>query len=520
MSVGATSNMPLTRNELIKLKHQIDPDDYLVVESGSERILVLRSAREFPDIVNDLEGMINKLDIRDTNELSYALIIGSEEVVGVPLDAIQSLVDRRIEDDERIAEDLTEKLIEPFTTLLFESEDDPLKTLRLGIRITGKLEDLKGPQLPEMLFSKIKSLPRKSEVIYIIADDGYLRMSGTQFYRKLMEFLRENPKKNKELANEFDYMTRGKLADHFVDKPPDGKESDLLKQENLNQFIPIEKKIPPEVTKDMKKDMKKDIEEDIEEELKVEPEIEVKEHVSKEEIKESKLVKEREQEEVEDKIDSELKEKDELKEKEPGKPFIIGEVDSKKREITDMDVIKNISIPDELDSKLKSTLQISSELRSELGFKPDTSSENKTIEPSKSEPEPRLTPEQDTKLVHEADTTPGITVSQFIDQFHNKLSESRFIIVKNIEIPGVDLVAKNPESIVEKVFFTLMPEFNLRRALELERSIDRFKPELSIIVGDTDDPELRIFSVGKSILITDIDKILNTDLLTRLEEHI
>ena len=81
---------------MIKLKHQIEPDDYLVVESGSLRILVLRSAREFPDIVNDLEGMINKLDIRDTNDLSHALIIGSEEVVGVPLDDIQSLVNRKI----------------------------------------------------------------------------------------------------------------------------------------------------------------------------------------------------------------------------------------------------------------------------------------------------------------------------------------------------------------------------------------------------------------------------------------
>ena len=92
MSSRIPSAIPLTREELVKLKHQIEPNDYLMVESGRDKILVVRTAREFPDIVNDLDCMINKLDIRDTNELSHALIIGEDEVVGVPIDAIDSLI--------------------------------------------------------------------------------------------------------------------------------------------------------------------------------------------------------------------------------------------------------------------------------------------------------------------------------------------------------------------------------------------------------------------------------------------
>ena len=518
MSEHSSSIMPLTRNELIKLKHQIEPDDYLVVESGSERILVIRSAREFPDIVNDLEGMINKLDIRDTSELSHALIIGSEEVVGVPLASIQSLVNRRNEDDERISEDLTEKLIEPFTTLLFESEDDPLKTLRLGIRISGKIEDLRGQQLPEIVFSKIKSLPRKSEVIYLIADDGYLRMSGIEFYRKLMEFLRENPQRNKELASEFDYMTRGKLADHFVDTSLDGKKPDLMKQENLNQFIPIENKLQSDVKRQIKKDVEEDNEKDTKSEFEEELEVKVSKPIIEETIKEKELVKKRVKEKIEEKKDFELKVKDELKEREQTKPLIIGEVDFKNREKTDVDLIKNISIPDDLGGEPGSQRRIISSgiTGSGSGPIPEKISEEQTGDTSNSEPEPKLPPEHDI----EQEPANEITMSQFIDQFQKKLSESRLIIVKNIEIPGVDFVTKNPESIVDRVFFSFIPEFNLKKALALERSIERFKPELSIIVGDTNDPELRIFSVGKSILVTDIDKILNTDLLTRLEEHI
>jgi hypothetical protein len=183
MTSGIPSAMPLTREELIKLKHQIEPNDYRVVESGQQRILVIRTEREFPDIVNDLEVLINKFDNRDTTDLSQALIIGEEEVVGIPLDAIDSLLERRMEDDERIAEDLGEKLIEPYTTLLFESENDPMKTLRLAIRVAGNLEDFKPQQLSEILFSKIKSLPRHSEVVYLIAEDGFIRLSGNEFYR-------------------------------------------------------------------------------------------------------------------------------------------------------------------------------------------------------------------------------------------------------------------------------------------------------------------------------------------------
>lgn len=237
MTPSGNPTMPLTKEDLIQLKHKIDPNDYELVERGEERILVIRSASEFPDIVNDLEVMINKFDMRDTDNLSHACIIGDAEVIGVSLDAIRSIINRRIGDDERIAEDLSEKLIEPYTTLQFQSEEDPNKTLRLGIRVEGNLEDFKPQQLSEVLFSKIKSLPRKSEVVYLIADDGYIRLSGKEFYKQLREFLRENPKINKELASEFVDFARDKLADHFVGEEGGEGIFGMHKQEPINKYI-------------------------------------------------------------------------------------------------------------------------------------------------------------------------------------------------------------------------------------------------------------------------------------------
>lgn len=454
--------MPLTREELIRLKHQIEPNDYRVVESGMERILVVRSQREFPDIVNDLDCLINKLDIRDTNELNIALIIGEEEVVGVPLQAIDSLITRRTEEDEQIAIDLGEKLIEPYTTLLFESENDPLKTLRLGIRVRGQLKDFKAQELPEILFSKIKSLPRHSEVVYLIAEDGYIRLSGTEFYRRLREFLKENPNKNKELAKEFIYMTRGRLADHFVDDDSIENLFETSKQENINNFV-------SEIDATQHEDLGEQ-EQKQKQEQKPEP-IEISKTPSEQDVSETGTHKEIGEPEPES--------EPELEEKPEEKP---------EREL------KEMPVPG-----------WKAEIMQVTNVKPEIEVGHKQV------------PEPETEV-----TKQGASPTQFLTMLQEKLPEVGMEQITRVEIPGVDLAVNNPGSFISRIFFTYMPDFNLQKALTLERSIEKFSPELSILVTapGVDIPEMKLFVVGKNILIVDVDKLLNTDFLIRIEEHI
>ncbi len=453
MPFKGPSGMPLTKEEIIKLKHQIEPNDYLVVHSGQQQILVIRTQRKFPDIVNDLENIVNKLDLRDVNQLSHALIIGDEEVVGIPLDAIDTLMTRRTEDDERIASDLGEKLIEPYTTLLFESDNDPMKTLRLGIRIAGNLKELKPQQLPEILFSKIKSLPRHSEVIYLLAEDGYLRLSGSDFYRRLREFLRKNPNKNKELASEFVYMTRGKLADHFIEKGSSNGMFDIGRQENINKYIP------------------------------------------------------------EDDPRTEVEDSDET----------VSDLDSQKSR----GKISSHRVP--LSATAESILSDTTVHDQE---DPPQSMEGVTEPPAEAKEEPATVPELESEHdVKEPDADVGLgsgsgspkhtmSATSFIIKLQEKLSETGFEVIHGVDIPGVDLVANNPESIINRIFFSYMPEFILKKALALERSITRSSPDLAILIGTANNSELKLFIVGKNILLTDVNAILNTNLLVRLEEHI
>jgi hypothetical protein len=433
--------MPLTKEELIKLKHQIDANDYRLVEHGNARILVIRSALEFPDIVNDLEIMINRFDIRDTNQLSSACIIGDAEVVGVGIDAIESLMKRRIEDDEIIAAHLAEKLDDPYSTLLFDSDDDPLKVLRLGIRVPGKLEEFKPQELQENLFLKIKNVPHNGEIIYLITEDGYVRISGKDFYSQLKEFLHEHPEINQELATELVDTARDDIAEYFLSKESEDIDIEPGRQEQLNAFIqgPTEE-------------------------------------IEKENIKGDKEI----EKQIEKPKAGKQTTKEILKKDEPIDNFLEDSAASNEETI---------------DKELPDT---------ELEISIDSHERFKKIESQSDKDYLKSWPSQEI----------------FLDEFKEKLVSSGYLIVSGIEIPGVDVVADKPHSLIRKVFFCYMPNFEFKKAMAFERSLTRFSSELGIIIGSKMDTDLKLFIVGKNVLLTDYDTILNSEYLRHIEDQI
>lgn len=434
MTYSNNSSIPLSKDELIKLKHQIDPNNYKVIEKDNSRILIIRSPNEYPDIVNDLEIMINKFDLRDTDGLSIACIIGDAEVIGVSISAIKSLISRRIEDDEKIAIDLADKLEEPYSSIIFESEDDPLNAIRLGIRVPGKLEEYKPQELQQNLFSKMKSLPRNGEIIYIISDDGYVRINGKDFYSQLTEFLRENPDRNKELTDEYIDRARGTIAEFFLGKEPIKTKDEISYQKQINTYAQEPKKDQPLKNIDVIEERMNSVD-NIEETTKVDK--------GSDEVNEEML-------------------------KELSK--------SKKNGIPIIDRVKH---EEEIDTFGR-------------------------FEPSNSE----------TTSVASLDMSPK---EDFLNKLQKKLSKSNYSIISGITIPGVDIVANDPLSIVKKVFFCYMPKFDLKEALALERSLDKFHPEHCLLIGPKEDTDLKIFIVGKNIQLVDTKTILNTDYLDHLE---
>jgi len=190
MVVSNKDSSPLTKEQIIKIKYSLEPFENRVVEENNYRILCIRSPNELPDIVNDLESVVEKLDKESTENISHAILIGGEEVVGIDLGAIGAVMSKRREHDEEIIKELKEKLQRDFGTVLFQSEMDPSSILRLGIRVPMTLEELEEKGHSSILGGL--DLPQDSEVIYLIGDDEGTRLSGNSFYSKLSKISQED----------------------------------------------------------------------------------------------------------------------------------------------------------------------------------------------------------------------------------------------------------------------------------------------------------------------------------------
>ena len=112
------------------------------------------------------------------------------------------------------------------------------------------------------------------------------------------------------------------------------------------------------------------------------------------------------------------------------------------------------------------------------------------------------------------------STTSFMISLQGKLSETGFTIIHGMDIPSVDVVANNRERIIGQVFFSYMPGFHLKKALELERTLNKYSPDLCIIIGAVEDTDIKLFTVGKNVLLVDIDMLLKTDFLIHLGELI
>lgn len=171
---------PLGKEELIKIKYKVPPYEYTIVDTKDGKVLVIRSGRNVPDLINDLELLMEKLEEEDIKVAKYAILLGEEESTNVSLSILWSLLDRRRKNDTRIVTELRGKINRNFGYLLFRSENDPQRIYRLAIRVPYSIVDVKEETLP-LILNDIE-IPREGEIVYIISDDGHLRLRARKFF--------------------------------------------------------------------------------------------------------------------------------------------------------------------------------------------------------------------------------------------------------------------------------------------------------------------------------------------------
>ncbi|MDI6707626.1 MAG: hypothetical protein QME47_00815 [Candidatus Thermoplasmatota archaeon] len=172
-------NLPLPEHELVKFRKELKPYEYKIVEEGSKKILVASTPNVYPDIVNDLENIVEKVDSEDAKNLTNVCIIGEREVLGVDTRLLEALLIKRKKSDDAIVARLRKKLNTNLRELSFEDKDDVHKIKRLALKIPDDANNYK-----EYLW-EFSQVDKDAKIIYIIGNNNYVRMTGEHFYELL-----------------------------------------------------------------------------------------------------------------------------------------------------------------------------------------------------------------------------------------------------------------------------------------------------------------------------------------------
>lgn len=200
---------PLSTKELINLHRKLEkPYNYEIVRKNNATILVMRSPHRYPDLVNDLERTIERLDLRGNLKLTHACLIGKEKTIGIDIRIINRLIEKRMVKDERIVKKLRNVLKENFSPYIFKDKEDFKKLLRCAIKIPTDIKNLNEIWIRGRL-REIK-IDEGVEVLYIIGNDDFLRVKTEDFQK----FLRpkeslEDIAKKVEIIKTFETILRG-----------------------------------------------------------------------------------------------------------------------------------------------------------------------------------------------------------------------------------------------------------------------------------------------------------------------
>jgi hypothetical protein len=162
------TNIPLSETEILNIRNNLKNYDYEVLTKLENIILAIRTDRDHPDLMEDLENVYHQLEQKDTFDLTHVCLIGNENVINVKPEII-----------------------------------DPSSILRFVVRVPYE-EISTDPSLMFNIFSNVSD-EIEGDVLYVIADNNFIRLTeiGCRPYltRNLLKiwnpsYLHQNPALN------------------------------------------------------------------------------------------------------------------------------------------------------------------------------------------------------------------------------------------------------------------------------------------------------------------------------------
>lgn len=192
------ADLPVPEPDLMTLRAELDDHRGRIEEAGGLHVLVVRSPKEEPDVVADLEDALLYLDEDDADAADLVLLVGSEAVLRVDRRVLAQKVEARRAEDERLLKTAGGHLTEPYDyTVLRGGERGDV--LRLFVRIPKTYaRDLSHEDLVHLRanLGPLSDTPKGRAVaaVYLLAREDHARLDAARFFADLEATARRSVK--------------------------------------------------------------------------------------------------------------------------------------------------------------------------------------------------------------------------------------------------------------------------------------------------------------------------------------
>lgn len=178
---------------VFRLRAKMEDYAYTRMVEGGRGLLAFRVPGEKIDLLSSLEYLSEFLDEETLDDIDKVLIVSDKEYEITPGSIIGPKMEAKKKDDERLFRELKSKLRTKLEPIVFTEENDILELYRTAIRMDDSVNRTDSSIGLDLI--KI-DLPSEGDVIYLIFDDGYRKMSKATFEKiadEAMQGLREGP---------------------------------------------------------------------------------------------------------------------------------------------------------------------------------------------------------------------------------------------------------------------------------------------------------------------------------------
>lgn len=205
MALRTRAPVPVPAAELRALLDRL-PNAYAssLWYGGGQAVLVARVPRTEPDLIEDVERVVEHAHPDHVHEADQCLLVGTERIHGVPMTPLKSLMADRVAFDRRQCSTLRTQLADTRIHTLYRAPDDPQRRLRLALRVPGEhVTDVDEDDL-DLFVDRLGPLLDVGELdglhcVYVIANRDDVRLEADAFLADLLEKWRD-PDRQERLA--------------------------------------------------------------------------------------------------------------------------------------------------------------------------------------------------------------------------------------------------------------------------------------------------------------------------------